>query len=89
VDQEGEGMTATPSDFTAHKLSEEEQTTVGLGAPPVLADPAKTVLSARGLLKTFGKVIGIDGVDIDLFPGEVLSVIGEHGAGNGLAAARA
>ena len=74
-------MTTTPSDFTAHQLSEEEQHTVGLGAPPVLADPANTVLSARGLLKTFGKVIGIDGVDIDLFPGEVLSVIGDNGAG--------
>jgi fructose transport system ATP-binding protein len=81
VDQEGEGMTTTPSDFAAHNLSEEEQHTVGLGAPPVLADPANTVLSARGLHKTFGKVIGIDGVDVDQFPGEVLSVIGDNGAG--------
>jgi fructose transport system ATP-binding protein len=81
VDQEGKGMTTTPSDFTAHELSEEEQHTVGLGAPPVLADPSNTVLSARGLLKTFGKVVGIDGVDVDLFPGEVLSVIGDNGAG--------
>ena len=74
-------MTTTPSDFAAHDLSEEEQHTVGLGAPPVLADPAKTVLSARGLVKTFGKVVGIDGVDVDLFPGEVLAVIGDNGAG--------
>ncbi len=62
-------------------LTEEEQNTVGLGAPPVLANTADTVLSARGLLKTFGKVVGVDGVDIDLFPGEVLSVIGDNGAG--------
>lgn len=46
-----------------------------------LADPSTTVLSARGLIKTFGKVIGLDGVDVDLFPGEVLAVIGDNGAG--------
>jgi fructose transport system ATP-binding protein len=77
VDQEGEGMT-TPR---TSDLTQEEQNTVGLGAPPVLANTADTVLSARGLLKTFGKVVGVDGVDLDLFPGEVLSVIGDNGAG--------
>ena len=46
-----------------------------------LADPSTTVLSARKLIKTFGKVIGLDGVDVDLFPGEVLAVIGDNGAG--------
>ncbi|MEH0981471.1 ATP-binding cassette domain-containing protein [Micromonospora sp. CPCC 205556] len=39
------------------------------------------VLSARGLVKTFGRVVGLDGVDIDLYPGEVLAVIGDNGAG--------
>jgi fructose transport system ATP-binding protein len=39
------------------------------------------ILSARGLVKTFGRVVGLDGVDIDLFPGEVLAVIGDNGAG--------
>ena len=46
-----------------------------------LADPSTTVLSARKLIKTFGKVIGLDGVDVDLFPGEVLAIIGDNGAG--------
>src|SRR4051812_39731571 len=54
---------------------------VGLGNPPLLADPATTVLSARKLIKTFGRVVGLDGVDVDLFPGEVLSIIGDNGAG--------
>ncbi len=44
------------------------------------SDPAP-VLSARGLVKTFGRVVGLDGVDLDLFPGEVLAVIGDNGAG--------
>jgi fructose transport system ATP-binding protein len=39
------------------------------------------VLSARGLVKTFGRVVGLDGVDVDLRRGEVLAVIGDNGAG--------
>ena len=39
------------------------------------------VLSARGLVKTFGRVVGLDGVDFDLYPGEVLAIIGDNGAG--------
>ncbi|GAA1521305.1 ATP-binding cassette domain-containing protein [Kribbella lupini] len=39
------------------------------------------ILSARGLVKTFGRVIGLDGVDLDLYGGEVLAVIGDNGAG--------
>ncbi len=43
--------------------------------------PAAPVLSARGLVKTFGRVVGLDGVDFDLYPGEVLAIIGDNGAG--------
>ena len=39
------------------------------------------VLTARNLVITFGRVIGLDGVDLDLYPGEVLAVIGDNGAG--------
>ena len=39
------------------------------------------MLSARGLVKTFGRVVGLDGVDLDLYPGEVLAIIGDNGAG--------
>src|ERR1700712_3164443 len=44
-------------------------------------DSRQAVLSARGLIKTFGRVVGLDGVDIDVYPGEVLAVIGDNGAG--------
>ena len=39
------------------------------------------VLSARGLVKTYGPVVALDGVDLDLYSGEVLAVIGDNGAG--------
>jgi fructose transport system ATP-binding protein len=39
------------------------------------------VLEARGLVKTWGHVIGLAGVDLHLDRGEVLGVIGDNGAG--------
>lgn len=39
------------------------------------------ILSARGLVKTYGAVVALDGVDIDLNPGEILAIIGDNGAG--------
>jgi fructose transport system ATP-binding protein len=39
------------------------------------------VLEARGLVKLFGKVVGLNNVDLTLHPGEVLAVIGDNGAG--------
>jgi fructose transport system ATP-binding protein len=38
-------------------------------------------LQARGLVKRFGRVTALDGADFDLYPGEVLGVIGDNGAG--------
>ncbi|MBM6401592.1 ATP-binding cassette domain-containing protein [Phycicoccus sonneratiae] len=42
---------------------------------------AEPVLSARELVITFGRVVGLDGVNLDLYKGEVLAVIGDNGAG--------
>ncbi|MGR2752609.1 ATP-binding cassette domain-containing protein [Agromyces arachidis] len=39
------------------------------------------ILRARRLVKTFGRVVGLDGVSLELYPGEVLAVIGDNGAG--------
>jgi branched-chain amino acid transport system ATP-binding protein len=39
------------------------------------------LLEIRGLRRHFGGVQAVDGVDVDLAPGEILSVIGPNGAG--------
>jgi fructose transport system ATP-binding protein len=39
------------------------------------------ILEARGLVKTWGHVIGLAGVDLQLYRGEVLGIIGDNGAG--------
>lgn len=39
------------------------------------------VLSARGLIKRFGRVTALDQADFDLYQGEILAVIGDNGAG--------
>jgi fructose transport system ATP-binding protein len=42
---------------------------------------ASPVLEAHGLVKTFGHVVGLAGVDLVLDAGEVLAIIGDNGAG--------
>ncbi len=39
------------------------------------------VLSARGLMKRYGRVVAMNGADFDLYPGEITAVIGDNGAG--------
>lgn len=50
-------------------------------APASTASTPVPVLEARRLVKTFGRVVGLDGVSLQLYPGEVLAVIGDNGAG--------
>jgi fructose transport system ATP-binding protein len=67
VDPEREGMTTQTPELT--ELGRKN----AAGQSPVL--------QARGLIKTFGRVVGLDGVDLELYPGEVLAIIGDNGAG--------
>ena len=42
---------------------------------------AEPILTARGLVKRYGRVTALDNADFDLMPGEILAVIGDNGAG--------
>ncbi|WP_421858732.1 ATP-binding cassette domain-containing protein [Oricola sp.] len=44
-------------------------------------DVTEPILQARNLVKRFGKVTALNGADFDLYPGEILAVIGDNGAG--------
>jgi fructose transport system ATP-binding protein len=39
------------------------------------------ILTARSLVKKYGRVTALDHADFDLYPGEILAVIGDNGAG--------
>ncbi len=52
----------------------------GSPTPATVAAPAP-VLEARHLVKRFGRVTALTGSNLQLFPGEVLAVIGDNGAG--------
>ncbi|MCC6519212.1 MAG: sugar ABC transporter ATP-binding protein [Tabrizicola sp.] len=43
-----------------------------------LMDP---ILNAKGLTKRYGKVTALNNCDFELYPGEILAVIGDNGAG--------
>lgn len=50
-------------------------------ASPRHAADRTPVLQAKGLVKKYGRVVAIDGSDLELYPGEILAVIGDNGAG--------
>jgi fructose transport system ATP-binding protein len=39
------------------------------------------ILEARGLVKRYGHVVALNGADLELYPGEILAIIGDNGAG--------
>ena len=41
----------------------------------------RPVVEAKSLIKTFGRVVGLNSASLELYPGEVLAVIGDNGAG--------
>ena len=46
-----------------------------------MTDIVQPLLKARGLMKRYGTVVAMNGADFDLYPNEVLGVIGDNGAG--------
>jgi len=71
-------VTTTDTDIDNTDATPDPKSTA---AGPPSSDERKPVLQARGLVKTFGHVVGLDGVDIELYRGEVLAIIGDNGAG--------
>src|SRR6188768_347626 len=49
-----------------------------MSTTPVTTDP---VIRVRGLVKQYGDVRAVDGIDFDVLPGEVFGLLGPNGAG--------
>jgi fructose transport system ATP-binding protein len=47
----------------------------------IQSNTPQPLLQARGLVKRYGRVTALDHADFDLYPGEILAVIGDNGAG--------
>jgi fructose transport system ATP-binding protein len=51
------------------------------GEDVVTTTTVTPVLQAKGLTKRYGRVIALESGDLELYPGEILAVIGDNGAG--------
>ena len=56
-------------------------TSASLDKDPAPNATREPVLQAKGLVKRYGKVTAIASGDLELYPGEILAVIGDNGAG--------
>ncbi|KYG08191.1 hypothetical protein BE21_25090 [Sorangium cellulosum] len=45
------------------------------------AERATPILELRGIERRFGAVQALAGVDLEVFPGEVVALVGDNGAG--------
>jgi ABC-2 type transport system ATP-binding protein len=48
---------------------------------PATGDARTPVIAVRGLVKTYGKVEAVRGIDLDVVPGEIFGFLGPNGAG--------
>jgi fructose transport system ATP-binding protein len=46
-----------------------------------MANRPDPILTTRNLVKRYGRVTALDHADFDLYPNEILAVIGDNGAG--------
>ena len=46
-----------------------------------MLETRQPILTTRGLFKRYGTVVALNGADFDLYPNEILGVIGDNGAG--------
>ena len=65
----------------AAKAASEAKSAAVAPATQAIQAPREPILTARGLLKRYGTVVALNGADFDLYPDEILGVIGDNGAG--------
>ena len=56
-------------------------TTATAAAADPVSGPGRVAISLRALRKTFGDVVAVDGIDLDIYDGEFLTLLGPSGSG--------
>ncbi|MBN1826120.1 MAG: ABC transporter ATP-binding protein [Candidatus Eisenbacteria bacterium] len=54
---------------------------MNLSPAPRIAGTVEAAVSARGLTRRFGSFTAVDGIDLDVAPGEIFGFLGANGAG--------
>lgn len=68
-------MSSSPNSLSSSGLSPGDEKP---GGPPAAAAP---LISYRGIYKSFGDKVVLQGIDLDVYPGETLVVLGRSGSG--------
>ena len=50
-------------------------------SPAAAAVAAQPVIAVRGLVKRYGDLVAVDGIDFDVAPGEIFGLLGPNGGG--------
>jgi branched-chain amino acid transport system permease protein len=67
--------------LTPRKAIAQAGMALDLPAMTAAATSAGPLLSIKGMSKRFGGVVAVDGLDLDIWPGEVVGLIGPNGSG--------
>lgn len=78
MDQEGIGVRAANPQL---HLMKEQAPGMSSTTSSTTANKPDPILTTRNLVKRYGRVIALDHADFDLYPNEILAVIGDNGAG--------
>ena len=66
-----------------HKIPSDIHSGITIAAPstPSSSQPSFPVIQVQGLHKRYGRVAAVQGIDLEVYPGEVFGLIGPDGAG--------
>jgi fructose transport system ATP-binding protein len=81
VDQKGIGIIMAKTVKKTAKKAAARATMVKASKTAVAMAKQEPLLTTRNLVKRYGRVTALDNADFDLYPNEILAVIGDNGAG--------